>query len=89
MSEGIKRKISDALDLPRDIILNIPRVTITGRIAVFLENHKGIVEYDSQSVKINTPVGIVSITGEDLLIKIIIADEITIEGRITAVEFEE
>jgi sporulation protein YqfC len=89
MSEGIKRKISDALDLPRDIILNIPRVTITGRIAVFLENHKGIVEYDSQSVKINTPVGIVSITGEDLLIKTIIADEITIEGRITAVEFEE
>jgi len=89
MNEGLKRKISDALDLPQDIVLNVPRVIITGKIAVFIENHKGIVEYNSQLVKINTPVGIVCIKGEDLLIKTIIADEITVEGKIAAIEFDE
>lgn len=89
MVEGIKQKISDALDLPRDLILNLPRVVITGKIAVFIENHKGIIEYDSRLVKINTPIGIVCVKGESLLIKTIIADEITIEGEIMAIEFEE
>jgi len=89
MTEGIKRKISDALDLPKDIILNVPRIVITGKIAVFIENHKGIIEYSSQLVKINTSLGIISIKGEDILIKTIITDEITVEGEITAIEFEE
>lgn len=89
MSEGIKRRISDALDLPQDIILNVPKVIITGKIAVFIENHKGIIEYNSGLVKINTPVGIVCIKGEGLLIKTIVADEITVEGKIGAIEFEE
>ena len=39
MKEGIRRRISDVLDLPPDIILNL-HVVITGKIAVFVENHK-------------------------------------------------
>jgi len=89
MSEEIKRKISNALDLPQDIVLNVPRIIVTGRIAVFIENHTGIIEYNSQHVKINTTVGTVSVRGEDLVIKTIIADEITVEGKIASIEFEE
>jgi len=89
MSEEIKRKISNALDLPQDIVLNVPRIIVTGRIAVFIENHRGIIEYNSQHVKINTTVGTVSVRGEDLVIKTIIADEITVEGKIASIEFEE
>jgi len=89
MTEYIKRKISDVLDLPKDIVLNVPRIIITGKIAVFIENHKGIIEYCSHSVKINTSMGIVTIKGDDLLIKTIITDEITIEGKVTAIEFEQ
>ena len=89
LSEEVKRKISDALDLPKDIVLNIPRVTIMGKIAVFIENHKGIIQYSSQRVKVNTPIGIIIVKGEELLIKSILADEITIEGNISALDFEE
>lgn len=89
MGEEIKRKISDALDLPRDIVLNVPRIIITGKIAVFIENHKGIVEYNSGIVKINTPIGVICIKGQNLIMKSIIADEITVEGKIASVEFEE
>lgn len=89
MSEGIKKKISDALDLPQDIVLNVPRVIVTGKIATFIENHKGIIEYNSELVKISTSIGVICVRGEDLHIKTIISDEITVEGKIIAIEFEE
>lgn len=89
MKDEVKRKISDALDLPKDIVLNIPRVILTGKIAVFIENHKGIIQYDSNMVRINTPIGTIAVKGEELVIKSIIADEITIEGNILSIEFED
>jgi len=89
MSEGVKRKITEALDLPKDIVLDIPRVTLMGRIAVFIENHKGIIQYSTEVVKVNTPIGTVVIKGENLIIKSILVDEITVEGNICALDFEE
>lgn len=89
MSEKILQRVANALDLPHDIVLNIPRVTLTGKIAVVLENHKGIVEYHREIVRVNTPIGIVVVKGGDLSIKTIIADEITVEGTIRSVEFED
>lgn len=89
MSDGIKKRISDALELPEDIVLNLPRVIVTGNISVFVENHKGIVEYDSDRIRINTAAGTVIVKGEGLLIKSLVADEVTIEGRLKLIEFEE
>jgi len=89
MAENLKQKISDILDLPKDIVLNLCRITITGRIAVFIENHKGIMEYTSDRVKINTGNGLLIIKGEGLVLKTIIVDEITVEGKINSIEYED
>lgn len=89
MADAFKQKISDALDLPKDIVLNLCRVTITGRIAVFIENHKGIMEYTAEKVKINTGNCVLILKGEGLVLKTIIVDEITVEGKINAIEFED
>jgi sporulation protein YqfC len=89
MGDNLKHRISDALDLPKDIVLDLPRVVVTGRIAVFIENHRGIVEYNSENVRINTAVGVLGIKGDDLIIKSIVADEITVEGQLKAIEFED
>lgn len=89
MADGIKKRISDALDLPGDIVLNLPRIVITGSIALFIENHRGIVEYTPDKVRLNMGEGALIVKGEDLLIKSLIADEATIEGRIKSIEFED
>lgn len=89
MKEEIKNKVSDVLELPKDIILNLPKITLLGNITIFFENHKGIVEYESNIIKINTNVGIIAIMGENLIIKSIIADEIIIEGSISSLKFED
>ena len=41
-SYKIKEKISDALELPKDITLDIPKIVILGTDSVSIENHKGL-----------------------------------------------
>ncbi|MCG0274756.1 MAG: sporulation protein YqfC [Thermosediminibacteraceae bacterium] len=87
--EGFKSRFLEVLELPKDIVLDLPRITVTGKIGVFIENHKGIMEYSSEQVRINTSLGLVVIKGQDLVIKYVVADEIFVEGKIEAIEFEE
>lgn len=89
MKDDIKKKLSDVLELPKDIILDLVRLTITGRLAVFIENHKGIIEYDPQLIRVNTTDGVIVIRGKGLYLKSAIADEITIEGELNSIEFED
>ena len=89
MNEKFKKQISDILDLTKDEMLNLSRITMTGQLEVFIENHKGIIEYDPKVVRVNTLTGVIAIKGEKLFIKDIIHDEITIEGLIKGMEFED
>ncbi|NLC63445.1 MAG: sporulation protein YqfC [Thermoanaerobacterales bacterium] len=89
MNQELRRRMSDMLDLPRDIVLNLPRIVITGRLAVFIENHKGIVEYSPEVVRINTAIGVIAVKGQRLFIKSILSDEITVEGEIQTIQFED
>lgn len=81
-SYKIKEKISDALELPKDITLDIPKVIILGTDSVSVENHKGVISYNDNQIKINTGCGILTISGERLAIKSIIQEEIIITGKI-------
>ncbi|MGI6485081.1 MAG: sporulation protein YqfC [Tepidanaerobacteraceae bacterium] len=89
VNQELRRRMSDMLDLPRDIVLNLPRIVITGRLAVFIENHKGIVEYSPEVVRINTAIGVIAVKGQRLFIKSILSDEITVEGEIQTIQFED
>ncbi len=82
-----KERLSDAFELPKDIILDIPRTTVLGSQQVSIENHKGIIEYDEKIVRINTGNGIVKIEGNNLMIKYVLQEEIIIEGEISAIIF--
>ncbi len=88
-STEIKESISELLELPKDIILDLPRITMIGNLQLYIENHKGIVEYSKQRIRINTKNGIVRITGKNLSIKTIITEEIVITGLIQDIEFVE
>lgn len=88
MNENMKRKISDVLDLPKDIVLDLTRLTITGNLTVMIENHKGIIEYNPDLIRVNSNNGVIIIKGEDLFLKSAIVDEVIIEGKIRSVEFD-
>jgi sporulation protein YqfC len=86
-AEVIKKGIADLLELPRDIVLDLPKVTLVGNLQLYIENHKGIIEYSTGIVRINTKSGILVVTGCDLTIRTIVVEEIILVGRIDKVEF--
>lgn len=87
--DNLKGSLSDILELPKDIMLDLPRITMIGNLQLYIENHKGIIEYNKQRIRINTKDGIIRIIGKNLVIKTIVTEEILITGEIDQVEFSE
>ncbi|CCC58152.1 sporulation protein YqfC [Caloramator australicus] len=83
----IKQRFSDALDIPEEIVLDVPVIKIVSNNKIIIENHKGIIEYSKTTVRINSRIGIVALKGEDFVIKYITQDEIILEGEIEVIEF--
>ena len=45
-------KIFDAIELPKDIVLGIPYVTMYGNLELIIENHRGIRCFNDELVEI-------------------------------------
>jgi sporulation protein YqfC len=83
----IRETISNALELPKDIMLDVAKVTLIGSNNIAVENHKGILEYNEDQIRVNTGCGILTINGSRLNIKSILQEEITITGDISSVSY--
>lgn len=83
----IKKTLAEILELPKDIILDLPKITMVGNLQIYIENHKGILEYTNTRIRINTKNGVLRITGKDMVLKNIITEEIIIIGDIVQIEF--
>lgn len=86
--ENIKENVSDALELPKEITLNLPKVTMVGSSQIRIENHKGIIEYSESKIRINSKIGIIVITGKNLFIRNIIKEEVVLEGKLESVQID-
>lgn len=83
----IGRRLIDLLELPPDVILDLPKLTMVGDRQLSLENHRGIIEYDPDRVRVSTNQGEIRVRGADLCIRSIAKEEILLAGQILAVEF--
>ncbi|MCY6959700.1 sporulation protein YqfC [Clostridium brassicae] len=83
-----KENMAEKLDLPRDIVLNMPKITITGDNEIKIENHKGIVIFEEGQIKINSNVGIVSVQGSKLEILFIGGSTIIVGGKFKGITYE-
>lgn len=80
-----ERQLANFLDLPQDAVLDLPRLTLIGNNRLILENHRGLIAYEKDFIKINVTLGEVEINGEELKLKIVRPDAITVEGIIKGI----
>jgi sporulation protein YqfC len=83
----VKRQFSEAMELPGDVILNLPKIIMVGNIQLFIENHRGIIEYTSEGVRVSVGEGEVTVIGENLMLRNILPDELCVEGKIRSLSF--
>lgn len=85
--EELKENIVDALELPKEIILDLPLITIIGKKEMLIENHKNIIEYNDDRIRLNTSCGILKIEGHKMYLKEITSEKVLIKGVITLLEY--
>ncbi len=85
--DSVKSKVSDMFDLPKDITLNLPRISMTGNNQMLIENHKGVIEYTPERIRINSTIGVIRLQGTEMNLRNIAADDIMVTGGIKSIEF--
>ncbi len=85
--KGLKEKFTEMLELPKELILDFPKLTIVGNGDMMIENYKGVMEYNSTRVRVNTGLGVIKITGTGLQIREVTSEDIILSGEIHALEF--
>lgn len=83
-----KETIAQKLDLPRDVVLNIPKIMIIGDNEITIENHKGVVLFEENEIKINSNVGLITIYGYGFEILFMGGSTLTLSGRFKSVVYE-
>lgn len=78
----------DGLNATRNFISKMPRIEIMGKREIKIENHKGIIVFDNDKVKINTKIGILNILGNNFNILFMGGETLVIEGDFKSLEYE-
>lgn len=81
----LQQQLSSFLDIPHDIVLDLPKITLIGNIQLYIENHRGIIEYSPETVRISVSIGEIEIKGKDLRILTISRDELSLDGTIHSI----
>ncbi len=86
--KNVKSRISKALEVPEEVSLKVPKLTILKFEQVLIENYKGILEYQDFFVRIQTYIGIININGYQLSLEEMTIDDLIVKGKIESIDFE-
>lgn len=88
MKKSISENIADSLGVPKDIIMNLPRITVSGDREIYIENYQRLLCYTDTKITLSTSMGNLSIVGENFHIDIIRREAILISGVFTGISYE-
>ncbi|MBD1382103.1 sporulation protein YqfC [Metabacillus arenae] len=81
----ISNWLTKTLDMPPDVMMDLPRITMIGQIHIYIENHRGLLTFSDQELRLLLKQGQLLIKGEEFVIKTILPEEILLEGKIKQV----
>lgn len=73
---------ASALEMPEELALDLPRITLVGNISLNVENHKGIISYSAEEVRLRINDGYLVARGSGLKLRSINSSDISLEGEI-------
>ena len=82
-----KSKMAAAASIPKDVMLGVPIITMTGQTEVCIENYRGIIEYTDALIRIQSKAGQIKVSGKRMQIEYYTNDEMKITGRIKSIEY--
>lgn len=87
MKSRMKNWIAHHMQLPADVLMDLPRITMIGQLHIYIENHQGVLRFSSQELRLLLKQGQLLIKGDGFVLKTILPEELLLEGRIDEVLF--
>ena len=87
-NKNVKTRLNKMLEVPDEVVMQVPKLTILKFEEVLIENYKGILEYQDFFIRISTQIGIININGFDLKLGEMTADEVLVTGKIENIDLE-
>lgn len=84
----LREKVADAMDIPKDVVLDTVLLSCIGNRELTLENYKSILEYSDTCIRVKATPKPVRIIGARLELRNITRDLLYIVGRIDRIELE-
>lgn len=86
LGKKLRKWTADVLDLPQDVVFDLPRMTMIGDRQLYIENHRGVLHFSPELLRLALPSGELEVTGQQLVIRGIWTEEVFIEGIIKQVQ---
>ncbi|MFT8317546.1 MAG: sporulation protein YqfC [Sporolactobacillus sp.] len=85
----MKKWFSEVSDIPEDIVMNLPRMTLIGQSHLSIQNYKSVITFSDKELILAMDQGELHIFGEHFMLEVILEKEILLEGFVKTVQFVE
>ncbi|MDF2925490.1 MAG: YqfC [Paenibacillaceae bacterium] len=75
------------LDIPQDVTMDLPRLTMLGNLQLHIENHRGVLHFSEELLKLSLSKGVLEVQGANLSIRTIMTEEVLVEGNIHSLKY--
>lgn len=86
-ARGVRGSLAETLDIPREVVVDLPKVTLMGRLEAIVENHRGVLELHPTVVRLRTASGTLTVTGSSLVLGELSASRVSIRGTVDGIHY--
>lgn len=83
----LRKWMTNKMELPADVTMDLPRITMVGQIHIYIENHRGLLVFTDKELRLLLKQGQLLVKGRSFVIKTILPEEILLEGKIDEVMY--
>lgn len=84
----VAQELCEKLDLPAETA-GAAKLTVTGGRQALVENHRGLLEYGEELIRVKLDRGELVLRGSELRLTVMTGKELLIQGRLLAAEWED
>lgn len=81
-------RISEYNKVPKETVMDLAKLSFAENRELYIENHRGILEYTTELIRIKTKFSVIRITGADFCVSYINKYDILVEGVFHSIVFE-
>ena len=82
-------RVAQWLEVPPEVLVNVPRIEVVGHLQFRVENHRGLEKYDLEHIVLRLAEGHLVVRGKDLVVGWIDGGEILVTGEVHSLVFQE